>query len=65
MSLIRKTAAELGALVASREVTAVEVTQAHLDRIAEVDGRVNAFLHVDAESALAQARSVDERIAAA
>ncbi|GIH49470.1 aspartyl/glutamyl-tRNA(Asn/Gln) amidotransferase subunit A [Microbispora rosea] len=64
MSLIRKTAAELGALVASREVTAVEVTQAHLDRIAEVDGRVNAFLHVDAESALAQARSIDERIAA-
>ncbi|WP_030506107.1 Asp-tRNA(Asn)/Glu-tRNA(Gln) amidotransferase subunit GatA [Microbispora rosea] len=64
MSLIRKTAAELGALVASREVTAVEITQAHLDRIAEVDGRVNAFLHVDAESALAQARSIDERIAA-
>ncbi|MEN3534470.1 Asp-tRNA(Asn)/Glu-tRNA(Gln) amidotransferase subunit GatA [Microbispora sp. ZYX-F-249] len=64
MSLIRKTAAELGALVASREVTAVEVAQAHLDRIAEVDGRVNAFLHVDAESALAQARTVDERIAA-
>lgn len=64
MSLIRKTAAELGALVASREVAAVEVTQAHLDRIAEVDGRVNAFLHVDAESALAQARSIDERIAA-
>ncbi|MEV4321351.1 Asp-tRNA(Asn)/Glu-tRNA(Gln) amidotransferase subunit GatA [Microbispora rosea] len=64
MSLIRKTAAELGALVASREVAAVEVTQAHLDRIAEVDGRVNAFLYVDAESALAQARSIDERIAA-
>ncbi|MGI5154931.1 Asp-tRNA(Asn)/Glu-tRNA(Gln) amidotransferase subunit GatA [Microbispora sp. CA-102843] len=64
MSLIRKTAAELGALVASREVTAVEVAQAHIDRIAEVDGRVNAFLHVDAESALAQARAVDERIAA-
>ncbi|TQS26857.1 Asp-tRNA(Asn)/Glu-tRNA(Gln) amidotransferase subunit GatA [Microbispora sp. KK1-11] len=64
MSLIRKTAAELGALVASREVTAVEVAQAHLDRIAEVDGQVNAFLHVDGESALAQARAVDERIAA-
>ncbi|WP_169947494.1 Asp-tRNA(Asn)/Glu-tRNA(Gln) amidotransferase subunit GatA [Microbispora sp. H11081] len=62
MTLIRKTAAELGALVASREVTAVEVAQAHLDRIAEVDGRVNAFLHVDAESALTQARSIDERL---
>jgi aspartyl-tRNA(Asn)/glutamyl-tRNA(Gln) amidotransferase subunit A len=63
MSLIHKTAAELGRLVASREASAVEVTQAHLDRIAEVDGKVSAFLHVDAERALEQARTVDERIA--
>ncbi|MEU8198606.1 Asp-tRNA(Asn)/Glu-tRNA(Gln) amidotransferase subunit GatA [Microbispora amethystogenes] len=63
MSLIQKTAAELGALIAAREVSAVEVAQAHLDRIADVDGRVNAFLHVDAESTLAQARQVDERLA--
>ncbi|GAA4207768.1 Asp-tRNA(Asn)/Glu-tRNA(Gln) amidotransferase subunit GatA [Microbispora amethystogenes] len=61
--MIQKTAAELGALIAAREVSAVEVAQAHLDRIAEVDGRVNAFLHVDAESTLAQARQVDERLA--
>ncbi|MEV7964736.1 Asp-tRNA(Asn)/Glu-tRNA(Gln) amidotransferase subunit GatA [Sphaerisporangium sp. NPDC088356] len=64
MSLTRKTAAELGALVASGEVSAVEVTQAHLDRIAEVDPKVNAFLHVAAESALEQARAVDARRAA-
>ncbi|GAA4578493.1 Asp-tRNA(Asn)/Glu-tRNA(Gln) amidotransferase subunit GatA [Planotetraspora phitsanulokensis] len=63
MSLVHKTAAELGRLVASREASAVEVTQAHLDRIAEVDSKVTAFLHVDAERALAQARTVDERIA--
>ncbi|TLP51910.1 Asp-tRNA(Asn)/Glu-tRNA(Gln) amidotransferase subunit GatA [Microbispora triticiradicis] len=63
MSLIRKTAAELGALIAAREVSAVEVAQAHLDRIGEVDGHVNAFLHVDAEATLAQARQVDERLA--
>ncbi|WP_204057752.1 Asp-tRNA(Asn)/Glu-tRNA(Gln) amidotransferase subunit GatA [Microbispora corallina] len=63
MSLIHKTAAELGRLVASGEVSAVDVTQAHLDRIAQVDGEVHAFLHVDAEVALAQARRVDERIA--
>ncbi|RCG32238.1 Asp-tRNA(Asn)/Glu-tRNA(Gln) amidotransferase subunit GatA [Sphaerisporangium album] len=64
MSLTRRTAAELGALMASGEVSAVEVAQAHLDRIAEVDGRVNAFLHVAAESALEQARAVDARRAA-
>ncbi|GIH70636.1 Asp-tRNA(Asn)/Glu-tRNA(Gln) amidotransferase subunit GatA [Sphaerimonospora thailandensis] len=63
MSLIHQTAAELGRLVASREASAVEVAQAHLDRIAAVDGEINAFLHVEAESVLAQARAVDERLA--
>ncbi|MFC0862524.1 Asp-tRNA(Asn)/Glu-tRNA(Gln) amidotransferase subunit GatA [Sphaerimonospora cavernae] len=63
MSLIQQTAAELGRLVASREASAVEVAQAHLDRIAAVDGEINAFLHVEAESVLAQARAVDERLA--
>jgi aspartyl-tRNA(Asn)/glutamyl-tRNA(Gln) amidotransferase subunit A len=40
-------------------VSAVEVAQAHLDRIARVDDRVHAFLHVDTDGALAQARRVD------
>ncbi|WP_242454567.1 Asp-tRNA(Asn)/Glu-tRNA(Gln) amidotransferase subunit GatA [Bailinhaonella thermotolerans] len=51
-------------MIASGEVSAVEVTQAHLDRIAEVDDKVHAFLHVATESALAQARDVDARRAA-
>src|SRR5690606_340608 len=59
--LTRKTAAELAALIARGEVSAVEVTQAHLDRIAAVDDRVHAFLHVDAEGALAAAHAVDAR----
>ena len=41
------------------EVTSTELTQAHLDRIAGVDSSVKAFLHVDAEGALAQAARVD------
>ena len=57
--LTRMTAAELASSIASKEVSAVEVAQAHLDRIAAVDDRVHAFLHVDAEGALAQARRVD------
>ncbi|MEJ2858188.1 MULTISPECIES: Asp-tRNA(Asn)/Glu-tRNA(Gln) amidotransferase subunit GatA [unclassified Saccharothrix] len=64
MSLIRSTAAELAAKIASREVSAVEVAQAHLDRIADVDGSVNAFLHVDTEGALAAAKKVDDDLAA-
>ncbi|SNS79033.1 aspartyl/glutamyl-tRNA(Asn/Gln) amidotransferase subunit A [Streptosporangium subroseum] len=64
MSLIHKSAADLGALIASGEVSAVEVAQAHLDRIAAVEPQVNAFLHVDAETTLEQARVVDARRAA-
>ena len=48
MELTRMTAAELSAALASREVSATEVTRAHLDRIAAVDDRVHAFLHVAA-----------------
>ena len=61
--LIHASAVELAAQIANKTVSAVEVTQAHLDRIAEVDGRVNAFLHVDADGALEQARGVDHAVA--
>jgi aspartyl-tRNA(Asn)/glutamyl-tRNA(Gln) amidotransferase subunit A len=62
--LIRQSAATLAGAIAEGEVSAREVTQAHLDRIAEVDDRVHAFLHVDAEGALATADDVDARRAA-
>ena len=62
--IIRRTAADLGAAIAAGDLTSEQVTQAHLDRIAAVDGRLHAFLHVDAEQALAQARAVDAKIAA-
>src|SRR2546423_13330716 len=55
------TATELGNAVAAGDVSAVDVTRAHLDRIVEVDDRVRAFLHVDDEGALAAARDVDRR----
>ena len=61
--LTRLTAVETAAAIAGKQVSAVDVTQAHLDRIAAVDGAVHAFLHVDAEGALAQARRVDAAIA--
>ncbi|MEP9381334.1 Asp-tRNA(Asn)/Glu-tRNA(Gln) amidotransferase subunit GatA [Nocardioides sp. KR10-350] len=62
--MITKTAAELADLLAAGETTSVELTRAHLDRIAAVDGDVHAFLHVDTEGALATARESDERRAA-
>lgn len=62
--LIRKDASELAGLVSSGEVSAVEVAQAHLDRIAAVDGEVHAFLHVDTEGALVSAAAVDAKVKA-
>ena len=59
--LIRMTAAEMAAAIADGDVSAVEVTRAHLDRIEAVDQRVRAFLHVAPEAALAAAARVDER----
>jgi aspartyl-tRNA(Asn)/glutamyl-tRNA(Gln) amidotransferase subunit A len=63
-AVIRSTAAELAGLIAAGEVSAVEVAQAHLDRIEAVDEQVRAFLHVDADGALAAASAVDARRAA-
>jgi aspartyl-tRNA(Asn)/glutamyl-tRNA(Gln) amidotransferase subunit A len=62
--LTRLTATEIAAAVASGEASAAEVAQAHLDRIAAVDARVHAFLHVDTDGALAAAAGVDSRRAA-
>jgi aspartyl-tRNA(Asn)/glutamyl-tRNA(Gln) amidotransferase subunit A len=62
--LTRRTASGLAAALASGETTSVEITQASLDRIGAVDGAVHAFLHVDAEGALAQAAESDARRAA-
>jgi aspartyl-tRNA(Asn)/glutamyl-tRNA(Gln) amidotransferase subunit A len=59
--MIKQTAAEMGEALSKGEISSVELTTAHLDRIAEVDGQVKAFLHVDAEGALAQAKDVDAR----
>ncbi len=64
MSLTTRSAAELAGLLARREVSAVEVTAAHLDRISAVDGDVHAFLYVDGDRALSLAKEVDARRAA-
>jgi aspartyl-tRNA(Asn)/glutamyl-tRNA(Gln) amidotransferase subunit A len=58
-SVVKLTALEQLQMLRSGEITSVELTQAHLDRIAEVDGVVHAFLHVNAAGALATAAEVD------
>jgi aspartyl-tRNA(Asn)/glutamyl-tRNA(Gln) amidotransferase subunit A len=57
--LIHLPAADLAERLSSGEVSSVEATQAHLDRIAAVDGDVHAFLHVAGDAALQRAAEVD------
>ncbi len=59
--MIQQNAAQMADALAQGEISSLELTQAHLDRVASVDGQVKAFLHVDAEGALAQAKDVDAR----
>src|SRR6266496_3922723 len=59
--LTRMTAAELSAALAAGQVSATEVTRAHLARIEAVDPQVRAFLHVAAGRALEQAASIDQK----
>ncbi len=59
--MTRRTAADLAEALATGETTSVELTEAHLDRIAAVDGDIHAFLHVDAVGAWAAARACDDR----
>jgi aspartyl-tRNA(Asn)/glutamyl-tRNA(Gln) amidotransferase subunit A len=61
MSIIGATAVELLKRLDRGDVQSVEIVAAYLDEIARNDGRVNAFLHVDRERALAQARAIDEK----
>ena len=62
MSLASLTISELRSKLLKGECTALEATQACLDRIARVDGSVHAYLCVTEEEALAEARSADAEI---
>src|SRR5689334_13315955 len=57
------TVTELAAALARRELSSVELTRACLERIARLNGALNAFITVDEERALADARRADERLA--
>jgi aspartyl-tRNA(Asn)/glutamyl-tRNA(Gln) amidotransferase subunit A len=61
MSIIGATSDELLKRLDRGDVSSVEVTTAYLDEIAARDGQVSAFLHVNRDRALAQARTIDEK----
>ncbi|ETK36419.1 amidase [Microbispora sp. ATCC PTA-5024] len=61
--LVDLTATEMSALLRDRRVSAVELVEAHLRRIGEVNGRVNAIVTLTAERALEEARRADDDLA--
>ena len=63
-SLITRSAAQLRTLLDDRDVSAVEVAQAHLDHIDATEDRLRSFLVVMRESALSKAVDVDRRMGA-
>ncbi len=58
------TASEASRRLADREISSVELTEACLERIAEVDDRISAYITVTADLARQQAADADRRIAA-
>ena len=59
--LIELTAIAAAEQIASGDISAEDYTGACLERIAAVDDTVHAFVHLDPDDALAQARALDER----
>lgn len=57
------TAHQASALLSLKEVTSVELTEAVLERVKQVDGQVKAFVTMTEELAMEQARQADQRIA--
>lgn len=62
--MLSKTVAELATALANKDVSSVELTQAYLDRIAQLNPALNAFVTTTPELALAQAAAADARRAA-
>ena len=63
MNLDGLTATEIARRVAAREVSAEEVTRSSLERVAQRDAGLGAFLHVTTDRALDTARRLDTALA--
>ena len=61
--MIERSLTELAAALAAKEISSVELTQLYLDRIARHNPVLNAYIGLDVEKTLAQARAADARLA--
>lgn len=61
--ILKKSAAEQSKALKNKEISAVELTNAALERIASLDEKLGAFNSLTKETALETAKKVDEKIA--
>jgi amidase len=61
-SLIDKSVTELAQLIRTREVSSEEIVRVFLDRIDEVNPKINAVVHLRREAALEEARAADRAL---
>lgn len=61
MELFNKTAAELSKMLAAKEISSVELTNSVFDRIDAVESKVDAYVTLDKENALAKASEIDKK----
>ena len=59
--MLNSTLLELSAALTAKQISSVELTRLFLDRIRRLNGKLNAFITVDEEHSLGQARVADER----
>ena len=57
--MIERSLSELASALAKREISSVELTQLYLARIARHNPQINAFITVDGDQSLAQAKAAD------
>src|SRR5688572_16855911 len=62
--MLNSTLKELSDLLAAKKISSVELTQYFLNRVNRFNPSLNAFITVDEEKSLTQARAADVRIAA-
>ena len=62
--MINSSLKTLGQMLAKKQVSSVELTQAFLERIDALNPEINAYIALDKDKTLAQAKAADVRIAA-